>query len=71
LQIINKLDDLDELSEDSDELSKTIFLACEEGMELAMDAAKRGIKTFSTDWLMTCVMKQELDLEAPQFAESL
>jgi hypothetical protein len=71
LQIINKLDDLDELSEDLDELSKTIFLACEEGMELAMDAAKRGMKTFSTDWLMTCVMKQELDLEAPQFAESL
>ncbi|XP_051202857.1 uncharacterized protein [Lolium perenne] len=70
-KIINKLDDLDELSEDSDELSKTIFLACEEGMELAMDAAKRGIRTFSTDWLMTCVMKQELDLEAPQFAESL
>ncbi|KAM0839426.1 hypothetical protein ACQ4PT_060323 [Festuca glaucescens] len=70
-KIINKLDDLDELSEDSDELSKTIFLACEEGMELAMDAAKRGMKTFSTDWLMTCVMKQELDLEAPQFAESL
>jgi hypothetical protein len=71
LQIINKLDDLDELSEDLDELSKTIFLACEEGMELAMDAAKRGMKTFSTDWLMTCVMKQEFDLEAPQFAESL
>uniref|UniRef100_A0ACD5U3D6 Uncharacterized protein n=1 Tax=Avena sativa TaxID=4498 RepID=A0ACD5U3D6_AVESA len=70
-KIINKLGDSDELSEDLNDLSKTIFLACEEGMELAMDAAKRGMKTFSTDWLMTCVMKQELDLEAPQFAESL
>uniref|UniRef100_A0ACD5TAA4 Uncharacterized protein n=1 Tax=Avena sativa TaxID=4498 RepID=A0ACD5TAA4_AVESA len=70
-KIITKLDDIDELSEDLDELSKTIFLACDEGMELAMDAAKRGMKTFSTDWLMTCIMRQEVDLEAPQFAESL
>ncbi|XP_048537077.1 uncharacterized protein LOC125515606 isoform X2 [Triticum urartu] len=63
-KIISKLDDIDEPS-------KTIFLACEEGMELAMDAAKRGIKTFSSEWLMTCVMRQEVDLEAPPFAESL
>ncbi|VAH06757.1 unnamed protein product [Triticum turgidum subsp. durum] len=63
-KIISKLDDIDEPS-------KTIFLACEEGMELAMDAAKRGIKTFSSEWLMTCVMKQEVDLDAPPFAESL
>ncbi|VAH18635.1 unnamed protein product [Triticum turgidum subsp. durum] len=63
-KIISKLDDIDEPS-------KTIFLACEEGMELAMDASKRGIKTFSSEWLMTCVMRQEVDLEAPPFAESL
>ncbi|KAM3403714.1 hypothetical protein ACQJBY_007064 [Aegilops geniculata] len=63
-KIISRLDDIDEPS-------KTIFLACEEGMELAMDAAKRGIKTFSSEWLMTCVMRQEVDLEAPPFAESL
>lgn len=62
--IISKVDDIDEPS-------KTIFLACEEVMELAMDAAKRGIKTFSSEWLMTCVMRQEVDLEAPPFAESL
>uniref|UniRef100_A0A452YZM5 BRCT domain-containing protein n=1 Tax=Aegilops tauschii subsp. strangulata TaxID=200361 RepID=A0A452YZM5_AEGTS len=64
VQIISKLDEIDEPS-------KTIFLACEEGMELAMDAAKRGIKTFSSEWLMTCVMRQEVDLDAPPFAESL
>uniref|UniRef100_A0A452YZL8 BRCT domain-containing protein n=14 Tax=Triticinae TaxID=1648030 RepID=A0A452YZL8_AEGTS len=63
-KIISKLDEIDEPS-------KTIFLACEEGMELAMDAAKRGIKTFSSEWLMTCVMRQEVDLDAPPFAESL
>lgn len=63
-KIISKLDDLDEPS-------TTIFLACEEDMELALDAAKRGIKTFSSDWFMSSVMRQELDLEAPQFTESL
>lgn len=53
------------------EPSKTIFVACEEDMEEARFAVKKGIRTFSTDWLMNCVMTQELDLEAPQFAESL
>ncbi|CAN6351201.1 unnamed protein product [Urochloa humidicola] len=56
---------------ESDETSQTIFLVCEEETELALVAAKRGIKTFSSDWFMSCVMKQELDLEAPQFTESL
>ena len=51
--------------------SKTIFVACEEDMEVALLAVKKGIWTFSSDWLMNCVMRQELDLEAPQFAESL
>lgn len=40
-------------------------------MEDAMIAAKKGVRTFSSDWFMNCAMKQELDLEAPQFAESL
>ncbi|XP_011075377.1 uncharacterized protein LOC105159868 [Sesamum indicum] len=53
------------------EVSKTIFVACEEDMEEALSAVKLGIWTFSSDWLMNCIMKQELDLEAPQFAESL
>ncbi|CAL9047272.1 unnamed protein product, partial [Musa banksii] len=53
------------------EPSRTIFLACEEDMSEALLAAKKGAWTFSSDWLMNCVMKQELDLEAPQFAESL
>ncbi|KAK7852080.1 pax-interacting protein 1 [Quercus suber] len=53
------------------ESSKTIFVACEEDMEVALLAVKKGIWTFSSDWLMNCVMRQELDLEAPQFAESL
>lgn len=51
--------------------SKTIFLASEEDVEEAMVAAKKGIWTFSGDWLMNCVMRQELDLDAPKFAESL
>ncbi|KAF0922789.1 hypothetical protein E2562_002041 [Oryza meyeriana var. granulata] len=63
-KLINKLADIAEPS-------KTIFLACEEDTELALDAAKRGIKTFSSEWFLSCVMTQELDLEAPQFTESL
>lgn len=51
--------------------SKTIFLACEEDMDEALSAVKKGIWTFSSDWFMNCVMKQELDLGAPQFAECL
>ncbi|XP_016651510.1 PREDICTED: uncharacterized protein LOC103339295 [Prunus mume] len=53
------------------EASKTIFVACEEDMEEVLLAVNKGIWTFSSDWLMNCVMGQELDLEAPQFAESL
>ncbi|KAI3968257.1 hypothetical protein MKX01_018560 [Papaver californicum] len=51
--------------------SKTIFVACEEDMEDAMVAAKKGLMTYSSEWFMTCVMKQELDFQSPQFAESL
>ncbi|GAB4851684.1 hypothetical protein Ancab_031088 [Ancistrocladus abbreviatus] len=51
--------------------SRAIFVACEEDMDEALLAVKRGIQTFSSDWFMNCIMKQELDLEAPQFAESL
>ncbi|GMH20183.1 hypothetical protein Nepgr_022024 [Nepenthes gracilis] len=51
--------------------SSTIFVACEEDMEEALLAVKGGIRTFSSDWFMNCIMKQELDLEALQFAESL
>ncbi|KAJ6812417.1 uncharacterized protein M6B38_149805 [Iris pallida] len=51
--------------------SSTIFLACEEDMEDTVVATNKGILTYSGDWFMTCVMKQELNLEAPQFAESL
>ncbi|XP_020585845.1 uncharacterized protein LOC110028365 [Phalaenopsis equestris] len=53
------------------EPSKTIFVACEEEMEEALSAAKMGVRTFSSEWLMNCVMRQELDLDAHQFAESL
>ena len=53
------------------EPSKTIFVACEEDMEEAILASKKGVWTFSSDWFMSCIMRQELDLEAPQFAESL
>lgn len=53
------------------EASTTIFVTCEEDMEEAIIAAKRGMRTFSSEWFMKCVMKQELDMEACQFAESL
>ncbi|KAJ6747550.1 N-ACETYLTRANSFERASE [Salix koriyanagi] len=53
------------------EESKTIFVACEEDIEEALSAAKKGMRTFSSDWLMNCIMRQELDMEAQQFAESL
>ncbi|XP_078448255.1 N-acetyltransferase isoform X2 [Wolffia australiana] len=51
--------------------SKTIFIASEEDMEEGLLAAKKGIWTFSSDWLMSCIMRQELDFEAPQFLEPL
>ncbi|KAK9671132.1 hypothetical protein RND81_12G008700 [Saponaria officinalis] len=53
------------------EKSSTIFIVSEEDMEEALLAVKSGIPTFSSDWLMNCVMKQELELDASQFAESL
>ncbi|CAK8543150.1 unnamed protein product [Lathyrus sativus] len=53
------------------EVSTTIFVTCEEDIKEAMMASKKGIRTFSSDWFMNCVMRQELDLEAPQFVESL
>ncbi|XP_021741099.1 uncharacterized protein LOC110707378 [Chenopodium quinoa] len=53
------------------EKSSTIFVASEEDMEEALLAVKNGLRTFSSEWFMTCIMKQELDLDAPQFAESL
>ncbi|KAE8710999.1 N-acetyltransferase, putative isoform 2 [Hibiscus syriacus] len=53
------------------EVWKTILIACEEDMEEALSAQKRGIRAFNSEWLMNCVMRQELDLEATQFAESL
>ncbi|KAK9154757.1 hypothetical protein Sjap_002237 [Stephania japonica] len=58
-------------SKKASEPSKTIYIACEEDMVEALSAAKRGTKTYSSDWFMCCIMRQELDLQAPQFAESL
>ncbi|XP_058749892.1 uncharacterized protein LOC131622894 isoform X2 [Vicia villosa] len=53
------------------EVSTTIFVTCEEDINEAMMASKKGIRTFNSEWFMNCVMRQELDLEAPQFVESL
>ena len=53
------------------EASKTIYVASEVEMKEALVAVNRGIWTFSSEWFMNCVMKQELDFDAPQFAESL
>ncbi|XP_073018693.1 uncharacterized protein [Primulina eburnea] len=58
-------------SDEVEDISKTIFLSCEEDMEEVLAAVKMGILTFSMDWFMNCIMKQELDLEATKFAESL
>lgn len=57
--------------ENAKETSKTIFITSEEDMEEALTAVKKGIWTFSSEWLMNCIMRQELDFEAPQFAQSL
>ncbi|PWA44870.1 Acyl-CoA N-acyltransferase [Artemisia annua] len=57
--------------EKAKDLKKTIFVASEDNMEEASIAIEKGIPTFSHEWFMNCVMKQELDLEAPQLAESL
>ncbi|XP_031377350.1 uncharacterized protein LOC116192824 isoform X2 [Punica granatum] len=51
--------------------SRTIFIACEEDMEVALVALRKGVWTFGSEWLMSCIMRQELDFEAPQFAVSL
>ncbi|KAF6160178.1 hypothetical protein GIB67_016614 [Kingdonia uniflora] len=50
---------------------KTIFITSDKDMKVALLAAERGIRTYGSDWLMKCVMRQELDLNAPQFAEPL
>nr|XP_004305700.2 PREDICTED: uncharacterized protein LOC101291854 isoform X1 [Fragaria vesca subsp. vesca] len=63
----NIIDGLEKVNE----ASKTIFVACDEDMEDVVLAVKKGKCTFSSDWLMHCVMRQKLDLEAPQFVESL
>ncbi|GKC20838.1 acyl-CoA N-acyltransferase [Tanacetum coccineum] len=57
--------------EKAKDLTKTIFVASEDNMEEALTAIQKGIPTFSNEWFMNCVMKQELDLDAPQFAYSL
>ncbi|KAJ0978890.1 hypothetical protein J5N97_014364 [Dioscorea zingiberensis] len=51
--------------------SRAIFLACEEDMAEALVVAKKGVRTFNSDWFLGRVMRQELDLRGPQFAESL
>ncbi|KAL3694383.1 hypothetical protein R1sor_008034 [Riccia sorocarpa] len=48
-----------------------IVVTCEEDMEEAMVAAKAGLRTYNSDWLLTCVVKQELDFNVAQFTESL
>ena len=54
-----------------DDASKTIFVASEIDMEEAMLAVKKGMWTFTSEWFMNSIMRQELDFQAPQFAESL
>ncbi|ESQ52863.1 hypothetical protein EUTSA_v10016390mg [Eutrema salsugineum] len=53
------------------ETSKAIYIGCEEDTVEALRAAKKRVWTFSSEWLMNCVMKQQLDLQVSQFVESL
>ncbi|GLJ53800.1 hypothetical protein SUGI_1148380 [Cryptomeria japonica] len=51
--------------------SHTFALTCEEDTLEALAAATTGMPTFTSDWFMCCIMKQEFDFSAPQFTESL
>ncbi|KAG6553336.1 hypothetical protein Mapa_005070 [Marchantia paleacea] len=48
-----------------------IVIASEEDTELAMAAAKEGLYTYNSDWLLTCIVKQDLDFSVAQLPESL
>ncbi|CAN7007167.1 unnamed protein product [Brassica oleracea var. botrytis] len=45
------------------EASKTIYIGCEEDTAEALRAAKKRVWTFSSEWLMNCVLKQQLELQ--------
>lgn len=51
--------------------SHAFALTCEEDMSEALAAAITGMPTYTSDWFMCCIMRQELDFTAPQFTESL
>lgn len=51
--------------------SSAIVVACEDDISEALMAAKAGLPTYSSEWLMCCIMRQELDMTTPQFTESL
>ncbi|CAN8317837.1 unnamed protein product [Cochlearia groenlandica] len=53
------------------EASKAIYIRCKEDTVEALYAAKKRIMTFNSEWLMNCVMKQQLELQLSQFVESL
>ncbi|XP_056843429.1 uncharacterized protein LOC108811718 [Raphanus sativus] len=63
----NVIRGLDEVNE----ASKTIYIGCEEDTAEALCAAKKRVWTFSSEWLMNCVLKQQLELQVTQFVESL
>ncbi|KAL0861964.1 hypothetical protein Bca101_041082 [Brassica carinata] len=51
--------------------SKAIYIGCEEDTAEALCAAKKRVWTFSSEWLMNCVLKQQLELQVTQFVEPL
>lgn len=51
--------------------SHAFALTCEEDMSEALAAAITGMPTYTSDWFMCCIMRQELDFTASQFTESL
>ncbi|KAI5079275.1 hypothetical protein GOP47_0004754 [Adiantum capillus-veneris] len=57
--------------EEAKQCVDAIVVACEDDISEALIAAKEGLPTYSSEWLMSCIMKQELDMTTTQFAESL
>ncbi|KAH0924677.1 hypothetical protein HID58_016933 [Brassica napus] len=53
------------------EASKTIYIGCEEDTAEALRAGKKRVWTFSSEWLMKCVLTQQLELQVTQFVEPL
>lgn len=57
------LSSLDEALQQADP-SSTIVLGCEQDIEEGIAAAKAGLRTFTGEWFMQSIVKQDLDMSA-------